>query len=273
MAKQPELPLLQDLAIRKRVRKAVAAVRSRLDRPLPPTDVHQLRRALKQLRAWCRLLEDTGQPGAKRLKRSLRELAGHYGPARDAQVMAETLAELKEQHGRQFPHCCRMLESAVPLLSLPPPVADCARHRDTLDLLEGLLQSDPPAAAALQQGLARSRRKAEKLCERAWHSLDTEELHELRKAVKLLGNQYALCVNRRGAAGRFHQHLDQLGKHLGRCHDLAVLRAALGAQADTRSKRMQGELEQIDALIDAEEQTLWPECMSLSEDCFPGKVR
>lgn len=271
MAKKHALPLLQDAAIRSRVRKALTAVRTRLGHPLAPGDVHQLRRALKQLRAWCRLLEDCGQPGAKRLKRSLRDLAAHYGTARDAQVQLETLEELQERSGKTFPRSGRRLAAAVPLLCLPPAVPDCTRHRTTLDLLDSLLKSDLPAADALQQGLGRSQRRAAKRCEHAWYSLDTEALHELRKAVKLLANQYALSVNRRGTAGGLYRHLDQLGKRLGRCHDLAVLRAALGAQAD--NKALQRELEQIEELIDAEEQGLWPECMALSEDCFPGRVR
>lgn len=271
MTKQPDLPLLQDAAIRSRVRKALAAVRSRLGHPLAPADVHQLRRALKQLRAWVRLLQDRGQPGAKRLRRSLQALAAHYGAARDAQVHLETLEDLQAHSSRAFPQYRKRLAAAVPLMSLPPPVPECAHHRDTLDLLAGLLRSGLPSAPELQHGLARSRRKAARICKRAWHSLDTEELHDLRKAVKLLANQYALCVNRRGALGYFHQSLDQLGKRLGRCHDLAVLRAALAAH--TGNKALQREREQIDALIDAEEQVLWPECMALSEDCFPGKVR
>ena len=114
------LLLLQDAAIRARVRKAIRAVATRLAVPLPPAEVHQLRRALKQLRAWCRLLHASGQPGARRLQRGLRELAAHYGTARDAQVQLETLESLEKTARHRFAHSRKVLAAGVPALAAPP---------------------------------------------------------------------------------------------------------------------------------------------------------
>lgn len=265
------LLLLQDAAIRARVRKAIRAVATRLAVPLPPAEVHQLRRALKQLRAWCRLLHASGQPGARRLQRGLRELAAHYGTARDAQVQLETLESLEKTARHRFAHSRKVLAAGVPALAAPPSATTCARHLATLQLLDERLHSALPAADALRRGLVHSRRKAARCCRKAWHTLDPDLLHELRKRVKMLCNQYLLCVDRRGAAGREQQLLDRLGKNLGRHHDLVVLRAALVLQGD--DKVPGAELAELGTLIAAEELELYPPGMALSEKCFPGKVR
>jgi CHAD domain-containing protein len=265
------LPLLASASIRNRVHLALDTVAQRLERPLPPGDVHQLRRAIKQLRAWCRLLESDGQPGAKRLKRSLSELAAHYSTARDAKVQFDTIKALERDSGCSFAHCKRLLQAAVPALAAAPPAQDCTQYRDTLRLLAGLLDSALPSPAALQRGLKRSRRKAARCSHQAWYSLDTEDLHELRKAVKSLAGQYALCVDRRGSTGSLHRHLVSLGNRLGSCHDLAVLRDAVALHQGGAAQRKEVEL--LTALTTSMEQDLWPECMALSEECFPGKVR
>jgi CHAD domain-containing protein len=265
------LPLLQESAVCRRVRKTLASVQARLGLPLAPADVHQLRRALKQLRSWCRLLESTGQPGIRQLKPTLGGLAAHYGSARDAQVRLETLEELEAHSGLRFPQTRARLQHEVPALAAAPEASTCRRSLDALEALNALLAGGFPAQAALQRGLHRSRKKAGDMCQRVWRSPDTDGLHELRKKVKILANQYALCVDRRGYAGRDCQRLDRLGRMLGRCHDLAVLRTALSTMAGTAAWR--GELDRLEALITAEEQTLRPESRSLSEECFPGKVR
>lgn len=264
------LPLLQESAVRQRVHKTLASVQARLGLPLAPADVHQLRRALKQLRSWCRLLESTGQPDIRQLRLTLGGLAAHYGSARDAQVRLETLEELEAHSGQRFPQTRAHLQHEVPALAAPPEASTCTHSLDALEELKSLLAGCFPAHAALQRGLHRSRKKAGDMCERVWRSPDTDGLHELRKKVKILANQYALCVDRRGYAGRDCQRLDQLGRLLGRCHDLAVLRTALSAMAGTAAWR--GELDRLEALISAEEQSLWPQSRSLSEECFPGKV-
>lgn len=265
------LPLLPDASIRTRVRQTIAVVAALLGHPLAPGDVHALRRAIKQLRAWCCLLEAAGKPGAKRLRRSLRELAAHYGAARDAQVQLDTLLALEAAGDVSFPQSRHMLEAAVLPLTAPPSATLCAHYRDTLRLLGGLLDQQLPGAKALQRGLARSHRKAARRCKEAWHTLQSEALHDLRKTVKILANQYALCVDRRGAAGRFQRHLVKLGNRLGAWHDIVVLREALTTAADNAALRR--ELEQIDTMTQAQEQELLPLCMALSEECFPGKVR
>lgn len=268
---KPTPTLLQESGIRKRVRAVLAVVADCLGRPLAPPDVHRLRRALKQLRAWCRLLAAGGQPDARRLKNCLRDLAAHYGAARDAQVQLETLQQLEAQHGLHFPCSVRRLQVSVPALVPAPEAAACEEYRSALQRLQQLLERGLPPESALLRGLARSRRKAGKLCVRAWRSRESEALHELRKAVKTLANQYALCVNRQGAAGLEYQRLDQLGKELGKCHDLAILRASLAGQADTAGLRR--ELARITALTDAEETALWQACRNDSAACFPGKLR
>jgi CHAD domain-containing protein len=68
---------------------------------------------------------------------------------------------------------------------------------------------------------------------------ETEELHELRKRVKVLFAQSELCASRaRGPARRDVARLDRLGRLLGEEHDLAVLDAYLARHGTGGGKRL-----------------------------------
>jgi CHAD domain-containing protein len=221
--------------------------------------VHEIRKALKRLRAVLRLLEDElGEKAFARENEALRQAAQRLSAARDAEVMLSTLDALISRHPRLKRRGSvvklrrRLLaeRAAAERRALGDPAirqevlaelyafrrrvaAWSLRDRDGVELVESDLRR------LYRQGRKRHRRLSRGKGER------TRAMHEWRKRVKDL--RYAAEILDRRASGsrrarggggggerararreaerlrRLARRADELGERLGEEHDLAVL--------------------------------------------------
>ena len=200
----------------------------------PVTAVHEIRKALKRVRAWLRLVRDhLGEEVFGEENRTARDMGRLLGTARDADIHVETLpiilVELPEETRDSPPalelarrmEVRRALVRQVVLAEDGPmaQVVERAGHaRDrTVDLpLEGL---GPPGLAT---GVGRSYAAARDRFREAREHGDPERYHSWRKRVKDLQYQLQLLAPRLTPGLRKRlQAQERTGSHLGLANDLA----------------------------------------------------
>jgi CHAD domain-containing protein len=216
--------------------------------------VHEMRKALKRLRALLRLLaHELGEDTYTRESAALREVAGKLAGARDAAVMLDTLDGLIQRHPRKLGRRRSMRDlrrrlraehARTQRLALSDPADHAAvlgallafrrrvaawslSERADIQLVEADLER------IYRQGRARYRRVARRKGDR------TIAMHEWRKRVKDL--RYAAEMLDRGARSggrapdarlrKLARAADELGELLGEEHDLAVFAERLRAGA------------------------------------------
>jgi CHAD domain-containing protein len=199
--------------------------------------IHDTRKRLKLVRAVLRLARDgLGEETYDRENATLRRAGQRLSPARDAQVLLDTLEALRERFDHELP------DDATDVLR--GRLQDDRRHaqaalreddRDVAAVLDALQDTadrtaawtlEPAAFAALAPGLRRIHRRGRRALRVARKDPSAENLHELRKRVKDLRHaSEVVCAARpkrlRKVAGRAHEVGDLLGDN----HDLHVLRA------------------------------------------------
>jgi CHAD domain-containing protein len=223
-----------------------------LDRPEDRT-VHEIRKAIKRLRALLRLLRE--ELGAKRYARenaALRDCARRLAGARDAEVMVGTLEALLARHPKRLGQSVAVRELRTQLLAeREAAAAHAIRDPRVRREVAGELRAVRSRAERwvlrergfklLAPGLERIYRQGRSGLRRAHRrGGDAEALHLWRKRVKDL--RYAAETLDRGGKAtrstrRVAQRADRLGEMLGEEHDLALL--ARGVRR--RSERFAGE--------------------------------
>jgi len=206
-----------EVAIERVRREQVQAAYDGLREEISTESVHDARKRLKKTRALLRL---TRPKGFKRRNRALRDAGRALSGARDADVLAETVADLAERYSGQLPK--------VAFERVRAPLAARARVTDpdgSADTLAPLLQDawsvgDVDLTEALTRTYARGRE--------AFMVADAkptaENLHEWRKRVKDLWYQQALLEEVwPGVMKAQAKEAKTLSKQLGEDHDLAVL--------------------------------------------------
>lgn len=201
----------------------------------PETAVHEIRKALKRVRAWLRLVRShLGEELFREENRGARDMGRLLGPARDADIHVETLAiilhELPDTKGSRSIHeLARRLEVRRALvrqvvLADDGPMdqvmerAGHARDRAAALPLGGL------GAGELATGMGVSYAAARDRYLEARRSGDPERHHSWRKRVKDLQYQLQLLAPRLTPGLR--KRLDaqeRMGSHLGLANDLANL--------------------------------------------------
>lgn len=195
--------------------------------------VHQLRLAMKRLRALLRLLRPAlTRKTYRRLDGRCRDFASSLAEARDLEVARNTLEQLlagapspvtgqhllmalQPQEGRESAPIRRPCWAALDATLVELQEACAALPLDKID------------ANQLRDALLESYRQSRKGWRAARESADSHRLHQWRKAVKRLLYQNLLL---QGGGDSHLQQLKKLSDHLGDLHDLDVLEQRLREQ-------------------------------------------
>jgi CHAD domain-containing protein len=220
--------------------------------------VHETRKTIKRMRALARLLRrEIGERELRRVDGELRSAGRSLARARDAEVLAATLSDLREREpgglaSASVAALAARLRAAADSDGRGGPAAESSvlesvgRMRGEL-LRWSLLEHDP---AALTDGLRLIYRAGRRRYRRAARAggRDPRRMHDWRKRVKALYSALDMLGSERTEAAKPMQRADRLGELLGREHDLWSLvvylqsdeqlddatRAALGAVIERR---------------------------------------
>lgn len=204
----------------------------------PGPAVHALRVRMKKLRAVLRLAEAVLPATALRpLRAEARAIRQAFGACRDAEVACRLVAKLAGQAGLPPPAL------SLPTLA-PVPAAPLAAIRRRLRRLEAPLAGLPLAPLTpvqLRAAWLAQYRRCRRLGRHCHREPRPEWLHAWRKRVKeleFLGLALAALRVDLPAARQRIRPARELGRQLGRLQDLAVLAAALPADAGQEWRRL-----------------------------------
>jgi CHAD domain-containing protein len=282
---------LSENVIRRKLNKVLQEVDGYIKpEPLDPTEIHQLRRSIKKLRAWIRLLRK--QNGFRKLNkcdRLLGTFANSYSSMRDTHVAVQTLQWLQEwvnalpdEGGNNSASAEQSANvdftAGIALLQSLP--ADAAVLQDpelsskVLDVMQQVADSTSAAGdkEILRQGMRQTWRKAKRVYKVAKEDPTAANLHRLRRWVKHLCNQFelTLVLGTSGPVRQMHKHLVSLAAQLGRYHDIVVLWENMPAVNKPKAKTdtFAREKQQIEQVALKAGLDLLMESMNLADLCF-----
>lgn len=194
-----------------------------------PSEVHQVRKGIKLLRAWLRLVRPSLGEHYALLDLLLGDAAKALSAARDAQVCRQTLLRLRRQRLLDAPTYAH-LRKALPQNATPAAEAViAARRRLQVAALYVDSAALPESPAVLLKRWKRQLARCERLGKRLNRHLDrprhadAHALHRWRRQLKYLLNQSLLLAPLHPAAATLEAPLKRLGEQLGEHHDLHVL--------------------------------------------------
>lgn len=248
-----------------RLDHAIDALRTQDD---PATAVHEARKDVKKIRSLLRLVRDgLGRDLVRDEQLALRNASGLLAASRDAEVMAQTTADLARRFAGRLPHSAftAAAEAASPATGRPGDDAGEAEARDAaaaaLEAVRARVQEWPLERCdreTLVVGLERSYRRGRRGLRPA-RAGDAEQLHAWRKRVKDLWYQQRLLQDAWPAVlAAQAEEAHVLTEHLGDHHDLHVLREALLAAPDDPPQR-----DDVVALIDLRSAELLDDALRL----------
>lgn len=191
--------------------------------------VHQLRVAMKRLRAFLRLVRpQLPEKDYRMLDQRCRELAKGLAEERDAEVAQATLCQLIDTRsagdsGERLLAVLRMSRGRHPLPA-PRLWEQQARALAWLQQACNALPLDNIRRRQLQKMLRKTYRQGKRGWRKACKSADAQQLHEWRKAVKRAFYQNLLLQN---SESRHLRRLKRLSDYLGDLHDLDMLEQRL----------------------------------------------
>lgn len=206
--------------------------------------IHDARKAFKRSRAALRLGRHViGDTAYARENAAFRDLGRSLAPARDAEVVVETLDGLVERYREQLPpDAFAGLRAALAAEAasarervhrssalVPGVIADLEAVRERVGSWDGVGDD-----AALTAGFRRIYKRGRRAYRSAREQPEAETLHELRKRAKDLW--HAAQIMRPEAPKRMKKiarRAHKLADALGDDHDLAVLRDAAAERPDT----------------------------------------
>jgi CHAD domain-containing protein len=197
---------------------------------LDAEDVHRIRVAIKQTRAWLKLCRGmTGKTAAyHQLVENLRVLSAGLAGQRDRDVALQTLAKLARKYpGKKAQHLIEVLSQQLVMHQPPlPPALD----EIVAQIRQGLLPFTQQAIPRATQ-IAVVNRSYTKMCQSGEAALASEacaDLHAWRKQVKTLGYQLAMLDLAEPQLKKTIARLSKLGSKLGNIHDLCFLTTMIG---------------------------------------------
>ena len=229
-------------AIQRIVRAQLEEARAAAGDPKEPLGerVHEVRTAMKKVRALNRLVRPTVGKPARRADRRLRKIAHSVSALRDAGVVLKTFDRTVAGVPRASSGSAIARIRARLALHLRTQVQAFERGR-----CAGRLRSDlahewrkvdawmPKAddRAAIAEGLTEGYRRARKAMAAAYRTESGVDFHAWRRTVKTHRHQVAAleAIAPRQMKARLDE-LDRLGDLLGDEHDLTVLEAAICAE-------------------------------------------
>ena len=229
-------------ALRRIVRAQLEEARAAaIDPGLPLGErVHEVRTAMKKVRALNRLVRPALGKPARDADRRLRKIAHSVSALRDAGVILNTFDHAAAGGRRASSRAALAGVRARLALHLREQTqaferARCARRlRSDLAHERRRVDAWMPEADhwnAIDEGLTDGYRRARKAMAVAYASESGADFHAWRRAVKTHRHQVAAleAIAPRRMKARLHE-LDRLGDLLGDEHDLTVLEAAIGAE-------------------------------------------
>ncbi len=194
--------------------------------------VHEARKTIKRMRALARLLRfQTGAREFRRVDDALREAGRRLAGARDAEVLATTLSELRERDPDVLAIApidalsARLRAAAASGENGPEAEAgvleNIGRMRGEL-LRWNLLEHETEALAEGLRSIYHSGRRRYRRAERT-HGQDPRRMHDWRKRVKALYYALDMLGAKGTAAAEPMRQANRLGDLLGREHDLWML--------------------------------------------------
>ena len=230
--------------------------------------IHCARKQIKRMRAVLRLVRsEISQSEYKRRKERLREAAEYLAPARDAYIQTQTFEHLTRT--RPTIHASR-LEAALQRECRKQMQQFCKRGswKQVRQMLEkearcfGRLKFKHRGWAAIQPGIKKSYKAAQKARDIATATPTAGNLHEWRKRVKDLWYNISLLERiwpEQMCA--LAQELEHLGDLLGDHHDLHVLRSTVIKKS--RKTELKVEADALLSLIDARQRELCAQSLRL----------
>ncbi len=222
-----------------RVRRAV----ERLDEPGEDQGkaIHGARKDLKKLRSVLRLVRaEIGEKRYGKLNRRFRDAGRLLSESRDAEVKVETLADLEERFGDEFPADSAIvwrsaLERERYAGAADPEGEVAERREEAARLIEGgreelaRLPLEKDSWSAVAPGLLRAYDGGRKSLRAVRRHADPDSVHEWRKRTKDLWYHLRLLHDLwPGLLGATVDEAHDLADLLGDHHDLAVLAEDLG---------------------------------------------
>ena len=197
---------------------------------LEPEDIHQLRVAIKQTRAWLKLRGKTGKtPTYHRLLENLRGLSAALSGQRDRDVALKTLAKLARKYpGKKAQRLIDVLSQQ--LAQRQAPSTERSALSATVDQIRQDLLSFTQQVVACDTQTAKVRRRYAKMGKTAEVALTSEscaDLHAWRKQVKTLAYQLDMLQAPDPPRKKLIQQLTKLGSKLGDVHDLCFLQVMI----------------------------------------------
>lgn len=200
----------------------------------PTRAVHELRKSVRRARALLRLMEGfVGVDAYQVLSSSLREVHRSTSDLRDRHVVLDVLQGLGVEERDDAGVARAAGELAAGIQASPAPgratVEDVlARGSRRLEVLPRLLAGAMPGKVAwyaVEDGLARTHRRARRRLGAVRRDGDDSAVHSLRKRIKELTYQVELFTGAGGKlARRRRKQLSRLSEELGHVVDLMVLR-------------------------------------------------
>lgn len=196
-------------------------------RNLLADDIHRLRVAIKQTRAWLRLCRAlTGKTAQfEQLMQNLQHLSRILSGTRDLYVALQTLDKLGRKYpGKKAQQLIEELRHAFTAAQTPAPEAESLypvieQIRSDLTSFIRLKPSQDSQLSVIRPAYA-------KMCQSGEAALATEscaDLHAWRKRVKTLGYQLAMLEQSLPHAKKSLVVFNKLGSRLGEIHDLCFL--------------------------------------------------
>ena len=218
----------------------VTAIAASLRRRFPSdTAVNDIRRHLKRSRATLRLLRGAlGDAEFRRENRILRDASRPLTAVRDAKILVDTLELLRRKSdgektrasGRQLMRALRRDKSdSVDTLELATLRTEAARLDEAVRRMRSLTSA---RQVDVKQALVHAYEQGRASFATAAADPSDEYLHEWRTQVKYFLNELdsvALLSGRRFL--RWRKQGERLARHLGKDHDLAVLKQKMNQLA------------------------------------------
>lgn len=239
--------------------------RNALQQDDPHKAIHEARKTMKKIRAFCRLFR--GEIGKKRYKKTniyYRDVARKISEERDVTAMLETVNQLNEEVDQTL--CGQTLQDLKNhLTSRKSAISRIQINQQKLleNVLEDLKKGETIHAkwkiknddfTAFSKGIALTYSKCQEAMKKAYKKPSTANFHEWRKRSKYL--RYEVDFLRdiwKKPMKTLEKELHQLTDYLGDDHDLAVLKtyvegmnlenteaqAALFSVMDEKRKKLQ----------------------------------
>jgi len=232
--------------------------------------IHDARKAFKRARAGLRLGRDAiGKAAYARENAALRDAGRSLAPARDAEVVVETLDALADRNRDRLPPrtfaglraaLAAEARSAQPA-QLPSVIAELEAIRERVGSLDGAADDK-----ALDAGFRRIYKRGRRAFRHAREQPEAEALHELRKRAKDLWHAAQILRARKAVRKGAHRLADVLGDE----HDLTVLGAAAAARPEALRP---GEPLLLQAIVDDRHDELRHEAMERAGRLYAKKPK